>query len=581
MSSAGGTSTPCNTPLDPQTAEQIGDERAAGGYAQQEPELGEIGPGCEQDGKTASIGDILAEAGFDDLGENSPLDSIETAVRDLAPLLKKVDPLRLEMAREEARRRLKDLGIQAATRIVDAALSGTRDTGASGAVQGRGLDLTDPEPWPDPVNGAELLDEISAMVRRFLVLPTGATEAVTLWIVLAHCFDAFHVLPLLAIWSPLKRCGKTNLLTVLQYLVPRALPSSNVTGPVVFRAIEKYRPTLLIDEADTFLRDKEDLRGIINCGHTKESAFVLRAVGEDHEPRQFSTWCPKAIAQIGQFDGKLGTLQDRAIEVPLKRKTGSEKVESIRSDKIKVLMTPLQRRAARFAIDNLNALKQADPQVPAGLNDREKDNWRPLLAIADLGGTRWQQAARDAAVTLSSREERGPGDQILADMRHVFDKAGHRLRSEEVVQHLVKMEHRPWAEWWHGQPITVNQLAKLLQPFGLRPGQMKRRGKKIRGYNRERFKDAFSRYLVSNTSTSGERPSPQPGTNGTSNRHKELQRSRGGTQPNRVPPRNSAKSLPDKHGTGSTALGSGSAGAGHSLSSPKDTTKAPVVTGRD
>ena len=57
------------------------------------------------------------------------------------------------------------------------------------------------------------------------------------------------------------------------------------------------RPTLLIDEADSFAKDNEELRGILNSGHIKAAAHVIRNL--KHKPRRFSTWAPKAIAMIG------------------------------------------------------------------------------------------------------------------------------------------------------------------------------------------------------------------------------------------------------------------------------------------
>jgi putative DNA primase/helicase len=35
---------------------------------------------------------------------------------------------------------------------------------------------------------------------------------------------------------------------------------------------------LLIDEADSFMKDNEELRGILNSGHTKAAAHVIRNV---------------------------------------------------------------------------------------------------------------------------------------------------------------------------------------------------------------------------------------------------------------------------------------------------------------
>jgi putative DNA primase/helicase len=95
----------------------------------------------------------------------------------------------------------------------------------------------------------------------------------------------------------------------------------------VFRAIEAWAPTLLIDEADSFVRNNEELRGILNSGHTRDSAFVIRTVGDDHEPRRFSTWAAKVVCLIGKLPD---TLADRSIEIPLKRKLPSESVEKLR-----------------------------------------------------------------------------------------------------------------------------------------------------------------------------------------------------------------------------------------------------------
>ena len=54
--------------------------------------------------------------------------------------------------------------------------------------------------------------------------------------------------------------------------------------PAIFRVVELQRPTLLIDEADTFLPENEELRGILNSGH-RQGGSVIRTVGEDFEPR--------------------------------------------------------------------------------------------------------------------------------------------------------------------------------------------------------------------------------------------------------------------------------------------------------
>src|SRR5271169_1215879 len=192
--------------------------------------------------------------------------------------------------------------------------------------QGRELKLPEPQPWPTPVDGAKLLDELSATIRRYMVMAVEAVHTVALWVLFTYLLDAFETSPRLAITAPQKRCGKTTLLSLLYQLTWRPLAAANLTPAVAFRVIEAARPTLLIDETDTFVRENDELRGVLNSGHSRATAFVIRCQGEDNQPRCFSTWAAIALAGIGKLPT---TLADRSIEIKLKRKTTSEPVQRL------------------------------------------------------------------------------------------------------------------------------------------------------------------------------------------------------------------------------------------------------------
>jgi len=420
-----------------------------------------------------------------------------------------LSPLGREIARESKIGELKGT-VSAPARLVDAALSDSSLLeDASAPTGGATILLHDAEPWPEEVEGGALLDDLAASFGRYLALPEGAAEALALWSLHTHCYDAFAVTPRLGICSPEKRCGKTRLLTILLHLCPRPLPASNVTSAVVFRAIEQYRPTLLIDEADTFLRDKEELRGVLNSGHTRDLAVVVRTVGDNHEAAVFSTWAPVAIAQIGRLPA---TLEDRALVIAMRRRRGDEEVEALSEERL-VGLEPLRSRAARWAGDHLERLRSARPEVPELGGDRAADNWRALLAIADTVGGEWPQRGREAALRLQGTEapDDGVAVQLLADLRDLFDRgAVERLTSAQVVTSLAQMEERPWPEWRHGQPITPRQIASLLKPFGIRPKVLRVGAATPRGYEIGDLADAFSRYLPSLVRNSA--TAPQNGT---------------------------------------------------------------------
>jgi putative DNA primase/helicase len=87
---------------------------------------------------------------------------------------------------------------------------------------------------------------------------------------LTWCIEAIDVLPLLAITSPDKRCGKTRLLTLIGGLVRRPLSTSTISDSTLYRSSEKWRPTILVDEFDSSGTGNENLRNVLNSGHTKK-----------------------------------------------------------------------------------------------------------------------------------------------------------------------------------------------------------------------------------------------------------------------------------------------------------------------
>ena len=352
----------------------------------------------------------------------------------------------------------------------------------------------DDEPYFEPVNGGQLLSELATIFASYSVLPKGSDVALALWTVLTYCFDSFRILPILAIISPEKRCGKTTTLETLARLCFRALPASNITPAAMFRSIEIFTPCLLVDEADTFIKSNDDLRGIINSGHTKAAAFVIRCDGDNNEPKRFSTWCPKVIAMIGTPPG---TILDRSAVVPLRRKLEGETVKP-HNEGDDAAFRELRSKIIRFVSDNQHNLKTARPERLKTSNDRNADNWKPLLSIALVAGEAWETRARSAAQSLvsSDLEDEPPSTQLLADIRDILEKLScEKISSNDLVHDLIELDDRPWCEWKRGKPMTKNSLARLLKPFKIKSKKIRTLDSTPRGYERNDFIDAFSRYL--------------------------------------------------------------------------------------
>ena len=255
-----------------------------------------------------------------DAGPTPDEAAIERRVAELSGL----NELKYALARASAAR---ELGIPVG--VLDKLVKAKRP--ADGPGQGRAITFPVIEPWPSPVDGAAMLTELVAALRRYVVLTNLQAVTVALWIVFTHVHDAFDVSPRLFVKSLQKRSGKTTLFTVLARLVTRPRGASGITASALLRVIELYGPTMLVDEMDALMAgDKEmsqALRGLMNSGFNRAFAtFTLSVKTTDggYEPREFSSWAPLALAGIGDLPD---TVRDRAIEIEMKRKLMSETVK--------------------------------------------------------------------------------------------------------------------------------------------------------------------------------------------------------------------------------------------------------------
>ena len=133
--------------------------------------------------------------------------------------------------------------------------------------------------------------------------------------------------------------------------------------------------------------------------------------------------------------------------------------------------------------------------------DREGDICVALLAIAEHAGTAWAVRARTALLTAFNLRAENDGNLetgalLLGDLRTIIvGTSSKQMTSEDLCKRLGDMDDRPWPEWKAGKPMTQVQLANALRPFGIRPTTIRIGVTTPRGYLREAFEEAWSRYL--------------------------------------------------------------------------------------
>ncbi|MER6911196.1 DUF3631 domain-containing protein [Streptomyces sp. NPDC000594] len=358
--------------------------------------------------------------------------------------------------------------------------------------------------------GARILSDLRAQVKRFVVLPSeDAVTAVTLWVAATHLQTAWQHAPRLAVVGPAKRCGKSRLLDVVTETVHAPLITVNASPAAIFRSITENPPTLLVDEADTLFgtlkaaERNEDLRGLLNAGHQRNRP-TLRVTGPEHKPVKFPTFAMAALAGIGDLPD---TIMDRSVVVRMRRRAAGETVAAFRTGRDTPTLNAIRDRLTAWLHPQHAEAMDMEPVMP--VEDRAADTWEPLIIVADLAGGEWPALARTACRTMTAHEAGQDEDgalrtRILTDIRRVFAAEGDpaTLRTGRLIEQLNADPEAPWAEYGP-QGLTPRGLQLLLKDYGISsanhrfPG-----GTQAKGFARHQFTDPWDRYCPT--------PAPQP-----------------------------------------------------------------------
>ena len=256
-----------------------------------------------------------------------------------------------------------------------------------------------------------------------------------MWVLHTYVFDRFVITPRLALMSPVRGCGKTTLLVLLELLVANPYRTDNVTAAAIYHLLDRFSHALLIDEADNLhLLNNNVLRSVFNSGHRRGgtiSRFVARS-------RRFPTFAPLAVAAIGLLPLPL---LHRAVVINMQR-AGELALKHL--DEINLSFPAVREQIQKWAA---TCSLTGDPEMPPSLHNRSADNWRVLLVIADDLGH--GEEARAAAVALcANRPDKDPSVILLTDIRSVFLAKGvDQIASAALVEALLGLDDGGWADW--------------------------------------------------------------------------------------------------------------------------------------
>ena len=166
---------------------------------------------------------------------------------------------------------------------------------------------------------ATLLKDIRLFLTKYVDLPEDYLHLAACYVLFSWVYDAFTVLPYLHLVGD-SDSGKSRALMSIGSISFRAIFANGAITPApVFRMLERYQGTLVLDEADFGKQSGEwsEIIKILNSGyHTGSPVLRMEKIGGRFEPKAYRVYSPKIIASRRPFADD--ALTSRCIVVPMR-----------------------------------------------------------------------------------------------------------------------------------------------------------------------------------------------------------------------------------------------------------------------
>ncbi|MDD5313117.1 MAG: hypothetical protein PHO26_08810 [Dehalococcoidia bacterium] len=230
----------------------------------------------------------------------------------------------------------------------------------------------------------DLLQQIQAYIHKYLELPSSYEAISALYVLLSWVYEFAPSVPYLRVigdWGT----GKTRFLQVVGSVCFRPIFASGAATPSpIFRILDQYRGTLVLDEAD-FKESSAwvDMIKILNNGY-RPGFPVLRAdkVSGRWRPRGYQVFGPKLIATRFRFEDE--ALESRCLTAMMPVLTRSD-IPRMFPASFNDEVHDLRSKLLTFRLYNLSKLKGSEftnDLLEPGLQPRLQEILMPLKALA-------------------------------------------------------------------------------------------------------------------------------------------------------------------------------------------------------
>ena len=285
----------------------------------------------------------------------------------------------------------------------------------------------------------QLLAEIQTFIHRYVDLSALFEKTATYYVLLSWVYDGFNELPYLRVRGD-PGSGKTRfLLTVGSLCYKPIFASGASTVSPIFRMLDAFRGTLIIDESDfRYSDERAEVVKIFNNGNARGFPVLRTEVSKTGEfnPHAYWVYGPKIIATRGPFDDR--ALESRCLTEEMGQHGLRGDIPINMSDSYKDEARHLRNMLLLFRFRNLGKRVATEELVDRTIEPRLNQIFVPLLSIIDDAGARadLRELARRYNHDMIADRGMDTEAQVLEIIRDL-DSNGGKLSIRDITNWFV------------------------------------------------------------------------------------------------------------------------------------------------
>jgi hypothetical protein len=331
-----------------------------------------------------------------------------------------------------------------------------------------------------------LIVELIRLVGIITTLENALTSA--FWTLHTYVLELFTYTPRLVLWARDTGCGKTVLLELMEPLVDHGLKTDDTTVPAMYRRIKRGRTAYLLDDFEhSDLLSKRRFKSIYNSGY--QGGFIEIA-NEEFPIGKFAL----AVALVVSKDAYLKPQALRR-SILLEMTKHPEGRNRVKKNQAQIAVV---RQLIATWVDTFKPPEEI--QMPAGLTSSARNNWEPLVAVADSLG--YGATARALALAMD-RQIKDPVTELMFDAFRVFQQFGDHIWTSEFLEALHNLEDAHWDEYrgpsGMGKPHKLTRAefydllaVKVIFSKSVWKGKRGEGGKSAKGFERKQFEAVWA-----------------------------------------------------------------------------------------